>query len=174
MVRWFRPTPLQACAALALALSCHSTPAETYGQLGTRAAFDLQSDTSTELGYWDLPYPSDLRLDETGAVDFRVFPNPRKQPIIDSFRVIGSQWKGFSVLAIAHFRFDAPIAQHVLDELPAGLDQGAQLVDVDPASPERGRLFPVVLNTPTPDDYAPDNMLSTAARPGVVLHPKRT
>ncbi len=59
------------------------------------------------------------------------------------------------------------------------------LVDVDPASPERGELIPVVAETPPPDNYVPDlaanetgghpvrRLLALGARPGFVLAPRR-
>src|SRR4029079_14328741 len=47
------------------------------------------------------------------------------------------------------------------------------LIDVDPDSPERGRLFPTVAATAETDDYIPENLLAVAARPGFVLKPMR-
>jgi hypothetical protein len=44
------------------------------------------------------------------------------------------------------------------------------LVDVDPASPDRGALVPTVAFTHPADQYVPANVLAVAARPGFVLH----
>ncbi|HEY8077120.1 MAG TPA: hypothetical protein VIF62_23500, partial [Labilithrix sp.] len=52
-------------------------------------------------------------------------------------------------------------------------DGSMLLVDVDPASPERGKKFPVVAHTPNADPYVPENLLAIAARPGIVLAPNR-
>jgi hypothetical protein len=69
----------------------------------------------------------------------------------------------------------APVAPRTFGALvPASASSPLLLVDVDPTSPERGRLFPTVSETPIPDRYVPDNLLAVAPRPGMLLHPKRT
>jgi len=42
--------------------------------------YDLQH-ISTAQTYWDYPFPSDRRLDASGAPDVAAFPNPRNVPI---------------------------------------------------------------------------------------------
>lgn len=161
-------------ALLALLAACGSgVPAPVYGQPGTRAAFALQQDTSAEGAFFDFPFPSDWRLREDGRPDWRGLPNPRRVPMVESFRAIAADAKGTSVLATAWFRFDAPIAPRALEAVAAERSAPVLLVDVDPASPERGRLFPLVLSTPPADDYVPENLLAVAARPGFVLHAGR-
>ena len=43
------------------------------------------------------------------------------------------------------------------------------MVDVDPTSPERGRLYPVIAQTLPPDAYVPDHMIAIAPLTGTVL-----
>ena len=129
------PLRLQATSVLtrvlALLLGCatHASCSSTapglydgYGQQGTRASFDLEADLPSSAAYWDFPFPSDLRLTSDGFVDYRGFPNPRALPLVESFRQLASQTRGFSVLAVAWFRFNAPLAPRGSDALPAAKD----------------------------------------------------
>jgi hypothetical protein len=76
---------------------------------------------------------------------------------------------------VGYFRFDRPVAPADVETVvPGNKAQSLLLIDVDERSPERGRLFPVVAATPGEDPYMPPNTLQMAARPGVVLHAKRT
>src|SRR5690606_29040937 len=52
-------------------------------------------------------------------------------------------------------------------------DADLMLIDVDPASPTRGELYPVVARGLWSDKYVPQHVLALAARPGFVLHPER-
>ncbi|MBS2022643.1 MAG: hypothetical protein JST92_09550 [Deltaproteobacteria bacterium] len=146
----------------------------TYGQPGTLAAFDLQADLTSQDSFWDFPFPSDLRLTEGGTVDWRGFPNPSKLPLVEQIRGIANERKGFSVVPVGYFVFSAPLAAHAQDLIEATADAPVLLIDIDANSPDRGKLFPVILVTPPVDGYVPDNMLAVAARPGFVLHTKRT
>lgn len=151
-----------------IALSCSSTPPPK-AQSGTKAAFDLAG-----ADFFDAPYPSDLRLTAEGTPDLAKFPNPMLLSIVRDFVAIAGQRKGFPVLPVAYFRFDAPIAPKSADDvLAADTSAPVMLVDVDEASPERGALVPIVTATPPSDAYVPENTLAVAARPGFVLAPKR-
>ena len=152
-------------AALALACSSSSPAAPT----GVHALYDFAS-----ADFFDAPYPSDQRLKD-GAPDVTKFPNPTLVKIVDDFVRIVCQRKGFPVLPVVYVKFDGPIAPMDLDKvIPADKAQPILLVDVDPASPERGALTPVVATVPPADTYVPDNLLAIAPRPGFVLAPKRT
>src|SRR5262249_4537263 len=81
----------------------------------------------------------------------------------------------FPVVPVAYFKFTAPIgARDPEKTIAADTKSPVLLLDVDPASDERGKLIPTVAATPEVDDYVPKNVLAVAARPGFVLHPKRT
>lgn len=129
--------------------------------------FDL-GHTGTPDTFWNYPFPSDNRLDAAGAPDLTGFPNRRNVPILSSLMSIVSERRGFPVMPAAYFRFTAtPTTAFTLDEvLVAG---PIYLVDIDPASPERGTKFPVVAATLAPDGYVPSNLVAVAPRPGIVL-----
>jgi hypothetical protein len=171
---------LRTCLLAALALfACHksvSTDPKNYGSAGTQIAFDLDADMTLTQNWNQLPWPSDLRLDASGHPDYTGFPNPVGLAMVESFRGAAMQTHGFSVISTAYFLFSNPIAQHATDTpdaLPAGKDQPIFLVDIDANSPERGTFYPVVINTPPGDHYAPDNLLAVAPHPGIVLHARR-
>jgi hypothetical protein len=97
---------------------------------------DLQGDS-----FFDQPWPSDLRV-ENGRPRFSGYPNPRQSALLDEFiKVLDQSLDGFSPAATGFLRWNAPIDTATLPATPrAALEPTAsvQLVDVDPASPERG------------------------------------
>jgi len=154
-----------------LLLACDSTPAVAV----TTSDFDLHADMSSQDNFYALPYPSDLRLTTDGTPDLRAFPNPLNESILEGLRATGQQRKGFPQMPSAYFHFSAPIpAQDPKNVIAADKASPILLVDVDPKSPERGKLYPVVAGTPAADRYLLDNTLEIAPRVGIVLHESRT
>jgi hypothetical protein len=149
-----------------------TTPTTTGTAQGTMAVFDLGADLTT--AFFDLPMPSDLRLTGTGGPDYTGFPNENDLPLIEGVRRAAMDRKGFPVIPVAHFRFTGPLpAQDAGAVIAADVASPLLLVDVDPTSDERGRLFPTVATTPEVDIYTPENLLAVAPRPGFVLEPGR-
>lgn len=159
---------------MALAPGCSSddggagseTPAVT-------VAFDPEAQFGAENAFFDFPYPSDLRLTPQGTPDVAAFPDPGV-PILVGLKKAAQERRGFPMVPAAYFKFNAKL----LDRDPEQVVEGGAkapllLVDVDPTSPERGKVYPVVAQTPNPDAYVPEHLLSIAARPGIVLPPNR-
>jgi hypothetical protein len=137
------------------------------------AFFDPDARFDAENGFFDFPWPSDLRLTPDGAPDVAAFPNPGV-PILDGVKLGVPQRKGYAMIGAAYFKLTAkPKPRAPEDVVRGGAKAPILLVDVDPASPERGALLPVVAQTPNPDPYVPENLLAVGARPGIVLAPKR-
>jgi hypothetical protein len=150
------------------AAACDSTPA-------TVCDFDLHADLTNQDLFYSMPYPSDLRLLPSGAPDLRGFPNNLQESLIESVRAVAMQRKGFPQMGAAYFHFDGPLApEDPTVVMAAAATSPILLVDVDPSSPERGKLFPVVAGTPDADRYLLDDTLEIAPRTGVVLHESRT
>jgi hypothetical protein len=171
-----RTGPFLAIAiAIAGCSSSSSTPAGAGGGSssaagGATARFDLTADTDTQDGFYAMPLPSDLRLDGKGAPSFKGFPDPKAMPTVKALAALVADHKGWPVMPVAYFAFDAPLAEHAqADVIPAAVGSPVLLVDVDPKSPERGKLRPTVAQTLDADGYAPENVLAVAARPGFVL-----
>jgi hypothetical protein len=158
------PLPVVLLLAAGLHAACSSTPA-------VEAVIDLEADTSQTAFFFDLPYPSDLRLDAAGHPDLRGFPNPGAVELVEQLRRLAVDRPGFPVIPAGYFRFTGPLAAHrPEDVIPAAPTAPVLLVDVDPGSPDRGALVPTVAFTHPADDYVPANLLAVAPRPGFVLH----
>ena len=82
-----------------------------YGKNGTLVAFDLDADTAAPGYFWELPYPSDLRLTAGGRPQLAAFPNPRGLPMVETFRAMAMERAGFPVVPVGYFRFSAPLAR---------------------------------------------------------------
>ncbi len=174
---FFPPLLLASSLALTSCSSSSSSPPSTTtpdGSAGTLPAFDLHADLTQAASYWSFPYPSDLRLDSQGGPDERGFPNTLGAATIRDLSTDASQRKGFSLTSVAYFAMSAPIApRHPTDVIAASVSAPLLLVDVDPASPERGKLLPLVADTPPPDRYVPSNLLAVSPVPGFILSPGR-
>jgi len=158
-----RAPPLASLATLVLAACTDgSAPADTI-------AFDLDSSLTGE-AFWDLPFPSDLRLTADGRPDLAGFPNRRELPIVRDLLSAASERAGFPVMPIAWFKFTEVPPQRALDQVIAA-EPGADalLVDVDPTSDERGALYPLVSQTLADDDFTGAGLVALAPRPGIVL-----
>jgi hypothetical protein len=92
--------------------------------------------------FFDQPWPSDLRL-ENGSPRFEGYYNPNSLPILDTYiDSVKGLLDGFSPAGAGYLRFTGAIDPQSLPANPkAGLDKSAsvQLIDIDPASPERGQ-----------------------------------
>lgn len=166
-----RPFAVFALASF-VALGRCSSAVPSSGTNGPRASFDLSADLTQPAHFFDVPYPSDLRLTADGAPDVSGYPNDLGLSMIKGLQTLIAQRRGFPMMPVGYFKFDQPIgARHFTDVLPADIGQPAMLIDVDETSPERGKLTPVVAETPGADRYVPDNVLAVAARPGFVLRP---
>ncbi len=162
-------------AALWLALGAcgdDSTAPPPEPPAGTTFVFDLSADLGVPETFYEVPYPSDLRLTADGRPDLRGFPNPAGVGLIAGLLQNASEARGFPVLPVAYLRFSGPLApRDVAEIVPASPTAPLLLLDVDPASAERGKLYPVVARTLEPDPFTPENVLAVAPLPGFVLRP---
>ena len=124
-------------------------------------------------GFYQAPYPSDLRLTRDGTPDLAGFPE-HDNAIIGPMVTIAGQRKGFASVSTAFFQFTLPLSAHAPEEvIAAAPDAPILLIDIDDASREKGTLYPTVAATPDADKYTPDNLLTVAPRPGIILAPLR-
>jgi hypothetical protein len=140
----------------------------------TSLVFKIEADTTKPANFYSFPFPSDLRLNSVGAPDYSGIPLPLNNTIVSNAIPIASSRKGFSTLSVAYFQFTGPMATLDPTAIIAGdKTSSILLLDVDPASPDRGTFFPTVAWTPPADSYTAANVVTVAARPGFVLFPKR-
>lgn len=94
------------------------------------------------LHFFDHPWPSDLRRDADGSAHWAGWPNPVSVPLVTQYiDDTKGLLHGFSPVAAAYLRFTGPIDPSSLPaDPPASIanDAAIQIIDVDPASPERG------------------------------------
>lgn len=142
---------------------------------GTIVHFDLSADLDSADHFYDFPWPSDLRLTDAGTPAMTHIPSPVGVDLISAIVAISDERPGFPVTPVAWFRFSAAPAPRTRDVvIPAAASAPILLVDIDPDSPERGRLFPLVAATLPTDAWVPENLLAVSARPGFVLAPARS
>lgn len=144
------------------------------GDDGAQLVFDLDADLTQSARFFDAPWPSDVRVDGNGHPIVDGWPT-RDSILFEQLRESAKERRGFPVLPVAWFQFTKPVASRALETIiPAEVGSEILLVDIDPASPERGRLLPTVARTMVTDDYLPANVLAVAPRPGFILAPKRS
>ena len=125
--------------------------------------------------FFDAPFPSDARL-TNGAPDFSALPDPVGSPIAKDLVELALERDGFDPQGAIYFRFDRPLP---FKALPPRLNSvafpGIELVDVDAASPERGKRYPLWIRTSTKHDgVRPPHLLQLLPPPGISLRPSTT
>jgi hypothetical protein len=135
----------------------------------------LDLDWAADGQFYDFPYPSDLRLTAEGKPDLTGFINGEDNPLVIGLLGIAAERPGWPTVPVGYFRFSAALSPHeATTRILPGPEAPVWLVDVDEDSPDRGRAFPVIVTTPPPDAYVPDNLLAVASERGFVLHPNRS
>lgn len=159
-------------AALLSACGGDDAACDDCAPVGTFGLLELEADLGDPERFFDVPYPSDLRLDDSGRPRLSGFPNPANLSFVQGFLANASEARGFSMLPTALFRFsDALDLRADSDVIAAETSAPILLIDVDPDSPDQGQLIPVVARTPDVDLYVPEGALAVAPRPGFVLRP---
>ncbi len=142
---------------------CPSPPAPT-----ARAHFALP--TTGALDWGAVPFPSDLYRDETGAIRIAALPTLKAEtPLHAAMRDLLQTRDGFCATCNVYFPVAGEIDGATLPahDTAAGSD-AVVLADVDPASPERGRLFPLRVEW-----NAERQLLAIRPVRGIALHRKR-
>lgn len=167
--------PLPGCAVDGAVASGAALAATLYGAAaGAAVSFDSNTDLADAAAFYDLPYPIDLRLRADGTPDLTAFPIAASSPFVAAVKSIAERRPAFPAVPVVYTRFSGPVAARDITEIiPAELAQPLLLIDVEPSSPQRGRLFPLIATNPPPDAYVPANALAVATLPGVSLPPGR-
>ncbi|MDX2170539.1 MAG: hypothetical protein SF182_25930 [Deltaproteobacteria bacterium] len=121
------------------------------------------------LDWGSVPFPSDLYRDASGAVRIGALPVEVEKPLHAAMRDLLQTRDGFCATCNVYFALDGALDPTTL---PAGdvadPADAVLLVDVDPSSPERGRLFPL-----RSEWDATRGRLAIRPRAGIALHRNR-
>jgi hypothetical protein len=146
-------------------------------EITARSRFELPASLAELDGptFFDHPFPSDLRR-EGGVVVIAGWPNPRESPLLSQYIDFADRrLDGFSVMGGGFLRFDAPLDPSSLPQGAESIseDSSVQLIDVDPASPSRGRRAPIYVEFRRDEGvYWPSNTLAFLPVPGYPLRPR--
>ncbi len=119
------------------------------------------------VGFFDQPWPSSLRRQPDGHVDVANFPG--EKGFFGRYVELASRTlEGESLSPTLYIRFSVPVDASPQPE--RGPQAPLFLVDIDPASPERGAFFPVSTHRPAAGArLVPPDVLAVRVRPGFVL-----
>ncbi len=123
-----------------------------------------------------LPWPSDLAVDGTGAVDLHFIPGVMTAELTRSYvDLLAGKLRGYSPMTATYFRLSSPIN---LRSLPGSGDASivagasAYIIDIDPMSPTPGRRWPAVYQfRDRGNRFFPANTLAVAPAPGYPFRP---
>ncbi|MFT5355043.1 MAG: hypothetical protein ACI9KE_002257 [Polyangiales bacterium] len=125
---------LRALSLMLLVLGCGDVDPLPIVEPAVEARMDLGTG-----GFFDDPWPSDLRLTSDGAPEVTGFPNVTRLPLLETIKdAVESSVRGFGVSAPVYFRFSGAIDPTSLPStLQESIDEDACafLIDVDPESP---------------------------------------
>jgi len=111
----------------------------------TTAIFAVPGGTVTAGDFYDLPFPSDLRRTESGALDLSEFPT--NALLLQQMRTAASELDGFGLSSAMFARFDGGLDPESLPSAWTSTEptSSVYLVNVDPDSPERGTRMPILV-----------------------------
>ncbi|MFO0724287.1 MAG: hypothetical protein U1E65_10920 [Myxococcota bacterium] len=157
--------------------ACSSEPEWCKASSATTAGTALRfADPDVGLvDFWEHPFPGDVRR-KNGQLLLQQFPNPTQSETLSSYlSVIGPATGAFSRSTPTYLSFSGPIDTSKLPADPKAAEaetSPVSLVDIDPASPEKGRRFPLSLRwLSQATTYLPANTLIALVPFGVPLRP---
>ncbi len=152
----------------ALALSCGDAT-----ETPPSAVARFEASFAAPLDWGDVPFPNDLYRDESGAIRLGALPTPLSDaPLFGALRDLLASRDGFCATCNVYFAIDGPLDGGQFSaggppRSPSSSD-AVLLADVDPASPERGRLFPLRVEW-----SSATGVLALRPERGIALHRSR-
>lgn len=127
--------------------------------------------------FLDIPWPCDFDRRDDGQLDLRSFPNPTGSTTLEDYIYLAEELDGFALNGSIYLGVGAALDPATLPTPRRSYQQedaGLQLLDVDPASPELGRRFPVSTRSYQGDLFVPDGGLAVWPQLGFPLRPATT
>jgi len=127
---------------------------------GTALVFRVRT---PETGFFNRPWPADVRMTAEGTVDLSGFPNPTHSSMLDTWiTTIQQNTHGFGTNSAVYFSFDGPLDPATLPAGPSETltaEATAFLVDIS-SGPGRGEMIPLVVRfIPDRFQFTPKNTL---------------
>jgi hypothetical protein len=131
------------------------------------ARFDVGA---APLAFDAAPFPGDFRLASDGTVALGELPTRRTaEPMFDRLRALLSARRGFCATCNVYFPIEGSLSRASVPTETSGAPTDAiVLVDVDEASPERGRFFPLRIEW-----NEAQGLVALRPAPGIALHARR-
>jgi len=140
-----------------------------------RSVFEPTADLTDSDRFYDMPWPSDLRLTARGTPNVEGFPKSEQGSILFGLLEVAGERPGWPTNPVAYFQFSHDVGTKLdIGTVHTTLDAPLVLIDVDPDSPSRGEVIPCVAEPLGEDLYVRAPMLAVAARPGFILWADRT
>ncbi len=139
---------------------------------GVRALFSPDAEWNSPENFYAFPIPHDARLVD-GRPQLTGMPRHDNTALIEPLVELASDADHWPIVPVTYVAFEAPVATAQQADGAQPLSR-AYYVDVDPASPERGRQFQVVAHTLEQDVWTPANMVGFTTPPGQLLTPSTT
>jgi hypothetical protein len=125
--------------------------------------------------FFELPWPTDLRRKPDGRPDFRGYPDHDTLLFGAYVDAAEEDVEGYALSTAVYFHFSGPIPRSSLPADPRALASATSpvfLVDVDPASPERGAFVPLTHRFyAEARSYVPAHTLAVKPAAGALLRP---
>ena len=128
--------------------------------------------------FFDMPWPCDLRREADGTVRLDGYIDPRESPLIKKYQgQMRGKLDGFSPIASGWLAFTTEIDTHSLPadaKASTATTSTLQLVDIDDASPDKGKRHPIIwkFRHPLGDYYTVQNTLAFMPALGMPLREK--
>lgn len=155
--------------------TAHSEP-EIDGGASARARVHF---SQTASNFWRMPWPSDLRREADGSFDWQAWPDVADAPWVqmwfDALTRRKDAWGVNSAIVVpVSGRVDAT-SLPVDGQASLNDDASVFLLDVDPASPERGQRLPVSVSYRAPAElYASEHLIVAVPHYGFVRRANTT
>ncbi len=114
--------------------------------VAVQALFDLGAARTVSGGFYDYPFPSDLRVNAAGCPEMSGFIAPRSDLVQSVLSLVGSERRGFSPQGAVYFRFDGGLD---VATLPATAGEAreagslVQLINIEEGGKAFGERLPV-------------------------------
>ena len=123
-------------------------------------------------------FPTNFRRSDDGTIDMRDFPRQYHWMTRRYLDTLSRNAHGYHTVMPIYFPLTQPVDLKSMSHWDADYvssDAPVQVVDIDPASPEYGRRFPLSLTiTHYPDQYRPAHLLQIFPTMGFTLRPNTT